>query len=187
MTGDWAFGSEADAAPAYERVRFTCTDGTRVSLVDSRALSVMRLHAPGAFQLPRLGPEPLTDAFTATGLRDAIAQRRGPIKPVLLDQKIVAGIGNIYAAEALWEARIHPESLADKLSLTRLTRLVDAVRVVLLRAQGERYHVTAPADAPYEFNVYDREGERCMRDDGVVRRIVQAGRSTYFCAACQRR
>jgi formamidopyrimidine-DNA glycosylase len=187
MTGDWDIGSVHDDAPRNERARFEFTDGTRVSLVDGRALSVLRVHAPNAFQLPALGPEPLSEEFSARVLRDALASRRGPIKPVLLDQKIVSGIGNIYAAEALWEARIHPESVANKLSLARLTRLVDAIRVVLLRAQGERYYAPAPADAAYEFNVYAREGDRCMRDDGVIRRIVQAGRSTYFCAACQRR
>ena len=188
MTGDWAFGAAADAPPPYERVRLTCTDGTRVSLVDSRALSVMRVHAPGAFQLPALGPEPLTEAFTAVGLRDALASRRGPIKPVLLDQKVVAGIGNIYAAEALWEARIHPASRADTLSLARVTRLVDAIRVVLRRARGRALPhdgaVRCDAGIP---GLRSRGSSAVVRDDGMVRRIVQAGRSTYFCAACQRR
>lgn len=187
MTGDWAIGSVSDAAPRNERARFDFTDGTRVSLVDGRALSVLRVHASNAFALPALGPEPLSEAFTASALRDALVSRRGPIKPALLDQKIVAGIGNIYAAEALWEARIHPESIANKLSLARLTRLVDAIRVVLQRAQGERYREKKSRNSPPRFRVYDREGKRCVRDDGVIRRIVQAGRSTYFCAACQRR
>lgn len=187
MTGDWDIGSVTDDSPRSERARFDFTDGTRVSLVDGRALSVLRVHAANAFQMPALGPEPLSEAFTASVLRDALASRRGPIKPALLDQKIVAGIGNIYAAEALWEARIHPETIASKLSLVRLTRLVDAIRVVLLRAQGERYRENKSAKAPPRFRVYDREGKRCVRDDGFIRRIVQAGRSTYFCAACQRR
>ena len=187
MTGDWAIGSVNDSAPRNERARFDFTDGTRVSLVDGRALSVLRVHASNAFELPALGPEPLSDAFTASVLRNALAGRRGPIKPALLDQKIVAGLGNIYAAEALWEARIHPESLANKLSLARLTRLVDAVRVVLERAQGKRYREKKPSNAPPRFRVYDREGKRCVRDDGMIKRIVQAGRSTYFCAGCQRR
>ena len=187
MTGDWDFATTNDVAPGSERARFDFSDGTRVSLVDGRALSVLRVHAADAFRLPELGPEPLSEAFTASGLRDALASRRGPIKPALLDQKIVAGIGNIYAAEALWEARIHPEATANKLSLTRLTRLVDAIRVVLSRAQGERYRETKSENTPPRFRVYDREGERCMRDDGTIRRIVQSARSTYFCAGCQRR
>jgi formamidopyrimidine-DNA glycosylase len=129
----------------------------------------------------------LNEEFTASVLLDALASRRGPIKPALLDQKVVAGIGNIYAAEALWEARIHPGAIANKLSLARLTRLVDAIRVVLRRAQGERYRERTSARALPRFRAYDREGERCVRDDGTIRRIVQAGRSTYYCASCQRR
>ncbi len=186
MTGDWDLGDHQDVAPPYERVRIVCTDGTRISLVDSRAFAVVRLHAPGTFTLPRLGPEPLTDAFTPDGLREALRTRRGPIKPVLLDQRMVAGIGNIYASEALWEARIHPAARANRISLLRLTRLVDAIRVVLLRAQGHRYHALTIASGDPEFQVYDRAEQPCPRHDGMIRRITQAGRSTFYCVGCQR-
>jgi len=186
MTGDWNLGDQNDQAPAYERVRIVCTDGTRISLVDSRAFAVIRLHAPGAFVLPPLGPEPLTDALSPEGLREALRTRRGPIKPVLLDQRIVAGIGNIYASEALWEARIHPAARANRLSLSRLTRLVVAIRVVLLRAQGNRYHAPTLGAGDPEFQVYDRAGQPCGRCGRTVRRIAQAGRGGYYCARCQK-
>jgi formamidopyrimidine-DNA glycosylase len=186
MTGDWDLGDHRDISPPYERVRIVCTDGTRISLVDSRAFAVIRLHAPDTFTLPMLGPEPLTDAFTPDGLREALRNRRGPIKPVLLDQRVVAGIGNIYASEALWEARIHPAALANRLSLTRLTRLVDGIRVVLQRAQGHRYHTVSIASADPEFQVYDHADQPCPRQDGTIRRITQAGRGTFYCAGCQR-
>lgn len=192
MNGDWAFGASREPFPAYERFRLLFTDGTRVSLVDSRALAVVVRHDTGALVLPALGPEPLTDALTPRLLMASLAARRAPIKQVLLDQRVVAGIGNIYASEALWEARMHPATPANTLSLTRVARLIDAIRVVLRRAQGERYHmrhdapvatsqpmpetlhdtadnttvddvdVHAPPDV-MEFRVYDREGEPCVR------------------------
>jgi formamidopyrimidine-DNA glycosylase len=162
-----------------------------VSLVDSRAFSVVRFHAPGAFTLPDLGPEPLTDAFTVDGLCDALSRRRGPIKPALLDQKLVAGVGNIYAAEALWEARIHPAAAANRLSRDRVRRLRDAVRLVLDTAPAERYYGTdAGTDAGTEqerWRVYGREGEPCHRCAATVKRLPQAGRSSFYCPRCQRR
>ncbi len=190
MTGDWAMSQVHAGDPVFERVCFRFEDGTRVSFVDSRALGVMTLHAPGGFIAPALGPEPLEDAFDVAALRVALASRRGPIKPVLLDQKVVAGLGNIYAAEALWEARIHPATRANSLSAPRLTRLRDAIRLVLTRAPAGRYYGST-ADEPTAASadgwcVYGREGEPCVRCGTRLARMVQAGRSTFFCRRCQR-
>jgi len=187
MTGDWELGRADEPAPAYERIRLTCTDGTRVSLVDSRAFAVMRLHAAGEFRLPSLGPEPLSEAFTVDAFAAALGNRRGPIKPVLLDQKVVAGLGNIYAAEALWVARIHPTRPATSLSRARVTRLRDAIREVLNDAPTGRYYAR-DADTraePESWRVYGREGESCTRCSRTIRRITQAGRSTHYCP-CQK-
>lgn len=183
MTGDWEFGDIGDPLPPYERLRLVFTDGTRVSLVDSRALAVVVRHDAGALLLPNIGPEPLTDALTPPVLAATLRPRRAPIKQLLLDQRVIAGIGNIYASEALWEARIHPTTPGNTLSLTRITRLIDAIRVVLQRAHGERYGT--PEDVA--FRVYDREGEPCTRHPHIrIRRLVQGARSTYYCARCQR-
>lgn len=203
MTGDWVFTRVGDPPPRHERVRLETTDGVRVSLVDSRAFCVVRFHAPGAFALPDLGPEPLTDAFTVDGLCEALARRRGPIKPALLDQKLVAGVGNIYASEALWEARIHPAAATNRLSRARVARLRDAVRLVLETAPAERYYGRdtgndagtdpghdAAADAAPEqerWRVYGREGEPCRRCGATLKRLPQAGRSSFYCPRCQRR
>ncbi len=190
MAGDWDIGRVGDVPPAHERVRLECADGRRVSLVDGRALSVLRLHRPGALRLPALGPEPLDEAtFTADVLAAGLATRRGAIKPALLDQRLVAGLGNIYAAEACWEARLHPGTPAHTLSSARVARLVEAIRTVLRRAQGHRHHAPpAAGDAAPAFAVYDRAGDPCRRGDGgTVRRIVQAGRGTWYCPRCQRR
>lgn len=188
MNGDWAFTRGNAAAPRYQRMRLSFANRIHVSLVDSRALAVVVRHAPGALMLPELGPEPLTDALTSEWLLTALASRRAPVKQVLLDQRVVAGIGNIYASEALWEARISPMTPAQTLSKARIVRLIDAIRVVLLRAQGERYHAPVDPDIePNEFRVYDRENEPCLRHHGGhIRRIVQGGRGTYYCPRCQR-
>lgn len=196
MTGDWAIGPAALPAPALERVRLLTTDGTRVSLVDGRAFAVMRVHAPNASFLPPLGPEPLDAIWSGELLRAALRNKRGPIKPALLDQRVVAGLGNIYAAEALWEAAIHPSARANRLSLTRVRRLADAARLVLERAPTARYYGRRTVDDGYTYAigdggdepwcVYDREGHACRRCDGRIRRVEQAGRSTYYCGRCQR-
>ncbi|MEQ1691259.1 MAG: bifunctional DNA-formamidopyrimidine glycosylase/DNA-(apurinic or apyrimidinic site) lyase [Gemmatimonas sp.] len=188
MTGDWAFGRDGDPPPPQERARFTLTDGTRISLTDARALGVLRLHPPGALQLPVLGPEPLDDGFTVDALREALASRRAPIKPTMLDQRVVAGLGNIYAVEALWVARVHPTRVAASLSRARVAALRDAIREVLNAATVGRYYARDGADRADEsaWRVYGREGEACSRCARPIRRITQSGRSTYYCGACQR-
>jgi formamidopyrimidine-DNA glycosylase len=196
MTGDWAIGPATLPAPALERVRLLTTDGTRVSLVDGRAFAVMRVHAPNSSFLPPLGPEPLDAGWSGELLHAALTRKRGPIKPALLDQRVVAGLGNIYAAEALWEAAIHPAARANRLSRTRVDRLAEAARRVLERAPHARYyglratddgHAYAIGDGSDEqWRVYDREGQPCRRCDGRIRRVEQAGRSTYYCGRCQR-
>ena len=183
MAGDWVMDRGADPLPPHARLALSCDDGTRVVLVDPRALASVAILAPGT-ELPALGPEADDPALTVAALRDALARRRGPIKPVLLDQRVVAGIGNIYAAEALWRARISPRAVASSLSAVRLARLLDGVRAAL--AEGAR-SATRYSGGDARFEVYGREREPCTRCGTAIRRIVQAGRATYFCPHCQRR
>ena len=165
---------------------FGCRDdGTRISFVDSRAFGVLTVHDPGAFTLPRYGPEPLDADFTAAVLLTALKARRGPIEPVLLDQRVIAGLGNIYAAEALWEARIRPDTGANRIALVRVTRLRDAIRLVLEQAPSARYYEREERVGEL-WRVYDREGEPCVRCAAPITRIVQGGRSTFYCRRCQR-
>ena len=186
MTGDWHVGPTADSPPPHARVTFDLDDGMRVTLVDPRALGGVSWHAPGQAPVPQLGPDALDEAFDAASLRSALRTRRTAIKPALLDQRVVAGVGNIYAAEALWRARIDPRVAALSLGPVRAARLVDAIRDVMHDALGTpgRHR---EGEALARLAVYGREGEPCLRCGAPVRRIVQAGRSTYFCAACQRR
>ena len=176
----------------------------RLSYRDARRFGYMDLFSDAAdcAFLDRLGPEPLGNAFGAPHLASAFRARRGPVKSALLDQHVVAGIGNIYACEALFRARVAPRRLTASL-VTRsgnptaaLVRLAEAVRTVLAQAieaggstlRDFRAAGGEPGLFQHNFDVYDREGEACSRPGcaGRVRRIVQSGRSSFYCAACQR-
>jgi formamidopyrimidine-DNA glycosylase len=181
MTGDWIFDRASAPLPRFARAVIELDDGSRVVLDDPRALSTLDIHAAGVEPALGLGPEPTDPAFTTEWLRRVFAKRRGAIKPVLLDQRVVAGLGNIYAAEALWAARIAPTVLAHRLADGDLVRLRSAIVRVIARASGARY-----AEGASRFAVYDREGKRCRRCGTSIARVVQSGRSTYFCPGCQR-
>jgi formamidopyrimidine-DNA glycosylase len=143
-----------------------------------------------------LGPEPLDESFTSTLLTAAIKGKRAPIKAALLDQRVVAGLGNIYVCEALFRARISPKRLAASVAGVRAARLVPAIKAVLeaaVMAGGSSLRDYARADGElgyfqHQFAVYDREELACVQKGcaGTVRRIVQSGRSTFYCPVCQR-
>lgn len=185
MAGDWDVGRADEPPPRHARALLLFTDGSRVALVDSRALCTLTLRDSAEAALPSLGPEATDPALTPERLREALASRRGPIKPVLLDQRVVAGLGNIYAAEALWHARISPLASASSLSLARVARLLDGMGLALSAADAGpgRY---SRGEGVERLRVYGREGEPCERCDRAIRRIVQAGRATFYCPRCQR-
>ena len=142
-----------------------------------------------------LGPEPLGEGLTATLLRDATKDRKPAIKLLLLDQRVVAGLGNIYVCEALWRARIDPRKPGGKVTRAQLERLVPAIREVLEQSIADggstlRDFAQPDGELGYfasRFDVYGREGAGCRHEDGgTIRRIVQGGRSTWFCPKCQR-
>jgi len=181
MNGDWEPGVAGEPLPRFARAVLEFTDGTRLTLVDSRALATFDVHPAGTALALGLGPDAADPAWTAEQLGAALAMRRGPIKPALLDQKLVAGLGNIYAAESLWRARIDPRLPARELAFPRVRKLRQAVAKVLERAVGSRY----TDDDRVKLDVYDREGKPCRRCRTPIERIVQAGRSTYYCPTCQ--
>ncbi|MBM0169583.1 bifunctional DNA-formamidopyrimidine glycosylase/DNA-(apurinic or apyrimidinic site) lyase [Altererythrobacter sp. C41] len=142
-----------------------------------------------------MGPEPLGNELTAAYLHAALEGRRQAIKLLLLDQRIVAGLGNIYVCEALFRARIDPRKAGGGVSRAALGRLVPAIREVLEQSIADggstlRDYARPDGELGYfatRFNVYGREGEPCRREDGgTIRRIAQGGRSTWFCPRCQR-
>ncbi|HEX2718506.1 MAG TPA: bifunctional DNA-formamidopyrimidine glycosylase/DNA-(apurinic or apyrimidinic site) lyase [Gemmatimonadaceae bacterium] len=182
MAGDWSIGRADAGPPRHARAVIDLDDGTRVSLVDPRALSSLRVVAAGSDAFPGLGPDPFSPRFDDS-LAAALARRRIAIKPALLDQRVAAGVGNIYAAEALWEARIDPRVPARSLDVRQVAALAEAIRTVLRRARSSRGRYT---DGGQRFRVYDREGKACPRCGSPIARLVQAGRSTYWCPECQR-
>lgn len=185
MNGDWLLSNATDPLDKYTRASIELTDGTRIELHDSRALSSMRLHKKGEDPLPKLGIEANDPSLDAAYLTVALAKRKGPIKPALMDQAVVAGLGNIYAAESLWRSKISPRAIASSISRRRLATLAESIHAVLgeeNRPPG-RYTDT---ENRHRFQVYDRAGDKCSRCASTIKRIPQAGRSTYFCPKCQR-
>jgi formamidopyrimidine-DNA glycosylase len=189
MSGSFAIHSGKLAPFAkHDHVIFHMSSGRTVVFNDPRRFGSMwlldgRSHTP----IGVLGPEPLEEAFTADVLATAFRRRRAPIKAALLDQRVVAGLGNIYVSEALHRARVSPKRAAD--TLVTLGGAPRAELRTLVRAIRETLH-DALRDRPNDevrFRVYDREGERCVRRGcrGRITRFVQAGRSTFFCPVCQ--
>ncbi len=170
----------------------------RLRLVDPRRFGLA--FALRADQLPtdrhfvHLGVEPLGEELTASYLRDRARGRRGPIKAFLMDSKIVVGVGNIYASEAMWRARVHPRRSVARISLATWGRLTDAVKSVLGRAIEEggttlNDFTDGEGNAGYfqvSLAAYGREDEPCHRCGRELRRIVQSNRSTFYCPGCQR-
>jgi formamidopyrimidine-DNA glycosylase len=201
MSGRMVLGRvpEGPAGP-HDHVRLVADDGAVVTYNDHRRFGLMTLApADGIDAHPLfagLGPEPLGNAFSAATLSAALAGKRTPIKAALLDQSVVAGLGNIYVCEALFRAGISPRRSAHTVAGARAERLVPAIRAVLtdaIAAGGSslRDYVQADGELGYFQNawaVYGREGEPCpgCTCGGAVKRIVQSNRSTFFCAQKQR-
>lgn len=210
MTGRFTFKERGQAAPErFTRATFTFTDGTGLDYVDMRKLGRMTLvdaaeiaadDAGGdrTIKAPlhlAMGREPLSRSFTAAWLRAFLRRRRrAAIKPLLLDQRGVAGIGNIYASEALWRARIHPLRCAGSLKPAEVASLREAITWVLrkaIRLHGSTLRTYRDSSGKRggmqkEFVVYDRAGAPCDRCGASIRRSVIGGRSTYHCPRCQR-
>jgi formamidopyrimidine-DNA glycosylase len=193
------FVTDASTDEKHAHLVIETDGGARVTFFDARRFGYMGLmptaELPDHPWFKGLGPEPLGPEFGAAQLAAAFKGRKQNVKATLLDQRVVAGLGNIYVVEALHRARLSPNKPAGKVSAPALARLAEAVPEVLeaaIAAGGSTLRDYAQADGSlgyfqHSFSVYDREGEPCLRDDGgVVRRIVQAGRSTFFCPACQR-
>lgn len=195
MSGRWRV-DPGEVLP-HDHLIIDTAGGRRVALNDPRRFGSVDLWPSGELDgfpaFAALGPEPLGPELSAAWLKGALAGRRASIKLMLLDQRIVAGLGNIYVCEALFLARISPKRAAGSISLARLERLVEAIRAVLLsaiEAGGSTLRDYARPDGELgyfskQFAVYGREGQPCGCG-GIVRRYAEGGRSTFWCPACQR-
>jgi formamidopyrimidine-DNA glycosylase len=198
------FHHDRSKLAAHDHIVFHMSNGAVITFNDPRRFGSMKL-APRATltdepQLKGLGPEPLGNEFDAAILAQACAGKRTSLKAALLDQRIVAGLGNIYVCEALFLAHLSPKrqasTIADRYGKpnARAVALVDAIKAVLhdaIKAGGSslRDHRQADGSLGYfqhSFKVYDREGEKCPDGKGAIKRIVQTGRSTFYCPSCQK-
>jgi len=184
----------------HDHVLVDIEGGGRLVYNDTRRFGFMDLIAPGAEtsspHFLKMGPEPLSESFDSAALALALNGRKTPIKSALLDQSVVAGLGNIYVCEALWRSAVSPKRLAASVPGKRARRLTVAIKDVLadaIRAGGSslRDYVHADGELGYfqhSFDAYDREGQSCRKPDcqGTIHRIVQSGRSTFYCPAHQR-
>jgi formamidopyrimidine-DNA glycosylase len=200
MSGRLVLGARDGDPGPHEHVAFATDDGTVVRYSDPRRFGLMDLvpaaKLDGDPRFVELGPEPLSLEFTTDVLAATLAGRSTSIKTALLDQRIVAGLGNIYVCEALYQAGISPRRKAGSLRRERIERLVTAIKDVLTRAiaaggSSARDYVQASGEAgwfQHAWAVYDREGKPCAQCNcrGAVKRFVQGGRSTFYCPARQR-
>lgn len=192
MSGRWVRRKVDDETERWERGRLDVERrGKRTSLryVDPRMFGRIAVSRDDLDEWVGLGPDPLVDGLDGPTLREAIGARRRSIKEVLMDQTVIAGVGNIQATEALWRARIDPRAAADSLSPRRIGQLARAIHWTITRTleleEGPEIQYVEDAGAPNPFVVYGREGEPCPRCRTPLTRIVLGGRSTVFCGTCQ--
>lgn len=201
MSGRLCVGAPGTAA-AHDHIYMETDAQTAVVYNDPRRFGLLVLAAAETVAqhplLKELGPEPLSSAFTAAGLRATLAGRRGPLKTALLDQTVVAGLGNIYVCEALYRSQLSPLRPAGTLTAAEAQRLVREIKAVLgtaIAAGGSTLRDYVQADGELggfqnQFVAYDREGTPCPRRgcgrNYLIRRIVQGGRATYYCPRCQK-
>jgi formamidopyrimidine-DNA glycosylase len=210
MTGRWSvigakrqpgdFYYSAPPDPTHTHVVIDMEDGARLEFNDPRRFGYMDLIAEKELDahpfFKGMGPEPLGNAFNEPYLKHAFAGKKTRVKAALLDQRIIAGLGNIYVVEALYRAGIAPTKEAGRISAPRLDKLFHAIRAVLeeaIEAGGSTLSDYAAVDGAqggfqHRFRVYDREGEKCLTRDcgGTIVRAVHGGRSTFWCRRCQR-
>lgn len=196
MSGRWRIAPESIGP--HDHLLLTTGSGRELALNDPRRFGFVHLAETATLAdypaFAAMGPEPLGPDFTADYLKGALADRIAPVKALLLDQRVVAGLGNIYVCEALNMAGIAPTRAGGRIAARRIAALVDAVRDVLtaaIAAGGSTLRDFARPDGQLgyfakDWRVYGREGEACPGCGGTVMRRVDSGRSTFFCSGCQR-
>lgn len=190
MTGRWRFG-QPDLK--HDHVVWEFEGCEPLIFNDPRRFGFLDVENIASF-LDKLGPEPLEEDFRPESLFSSLREVKAPIKPVLMDQRWVVGVGNIYASEALFRAGIGPRRPAASLSKKECNRLVESVRFVLREALNSGGSTIRDYLSPsglsgsfqHQFQVYDREGQPCRRCARPIQRIIQSGRSTFWCPSCQK-
>jgi len=196
MTGKFVSLTVDQSLPPYAHVVFYLDDERRLVFCDMRQFGRMRIFTKPPKELSSLAPEPLSDQFTEAYFVETLSRSRRPLKQLLLDQTRVLGLGNIYAVEALFLAGVNPLKESNRLSKPRARKLYQSIRDVLQQAidAGSTLRIDlADGNGSYFgtterfWRVYEREGEPCVNCETKIRRVVQGGRSTYYCPKCQKR
>jgi len=189
------FVHENGGSNRHDHVVFDMSSGARITYNDTRRFGFMELVGPGEpYRLDDLGPEPLGNHFNAEILKSAIRGKKTKIKTALLDQRIVAGLGNIYVCESLFRAGIAPRRAAGRVTRAECDSLTGHIKDVLteaIQAGGSSLRDFANTDGDlgyfqYRFSVYGREAEPCVACSTPVKRITQSGRSSFYCPSCQK-
>jgi formamidopyrimidine-DNA glycosylase len=200
MSGRFLFLDAEDENPKFTHAIFDFGDGGRLVFDDQRHFGLMKIVRTedlfAAPELAKLAPEPFSEEFTETYLRNQLKRSSRSLKEFLLDQTKVCGLGNIYASETMFLARINPKRTANRLSNPTTRRLYEAIRAVLAKAiehTGSQVLDARNIDGSYfsslgdaGWGVYDREGAQCIACESTIVRIKQGSRSTYYCRKCQR-
>jgi formamidopyrimidine-DNA glycosylase len=198
MSGRLTLVPASASRELHEHVSFFLTSGERLRFRDPRRFGLVLALPSRNLQQDRhfrhLGVEPLVNGFDGRRLAGLARGRRGPVKNFLMDSRIVVGVGNIYASEALYRSGIHPARSVARISVVRWDRLARAVRLTLEQAIGQGgttlndFTDAAGQGGTFQvfLSVYGREGEVCPRCGKILRRIIQAGRSTFYCVGCQK-
>jgi formamidopyrimidine-DNA glycosylase len=213
LVGQWSFnkgfwgvetkGPLNEKINSYIHLLFTLDNGQMLALSDLRKFAKIELwetkELENSEEMKKLGPEPLDKSFTFERLREALKdylqlKRKGKIKQVLMDQNIIAGVGNIYSDEILWRAKIHPLKEVSKLTEKELKKIYKFLKEVLKKAikvKGESFSdYRTPSGEKGGFDtlrkVYQREGEKCSSCKNIIKRVKMAGRSAHFCPVCQK-
>ncbi len=197
MTGRFHFASPGSRYARHEHIAFRLDDGRQLRFHDTRKFGRFYLPSDPASLLARLGPEPLAPGFTARKLGRRLDARRRQLKPLLLDQQFIAGLGNIYVDEALWDAHLHPLRTADTLDDDDVRRLHRAIRKVLRRGLKNLGTTLGTGETTFyslarrrgrnkdRLNVFRRTGEPCPRCRTPIERLAVGQRSTHICPRCQ--
>ncbi|HHF98091.1 MAG TPA: DNA-formamidopyrimidine glycosylase [Candidatus Aerophobetes bacterium] len=198
LTGRLLFFSEKEKEPDYVRIVFFFEDKTRLFFADIRGFADVHLLTREEMEslpaIKEMGPEPLSPDFTLDEFKKRIKSKKGRIKPLLMDQKVIAGIGNIYSQESLYRAKVHPEKNASKLTDKEIEAIYKSLLEVLEEAIKYRgssvdaYLDLEGKEGGYvpHLKVYGREGERCLRCGAPIKKKKIGGRGTYFCDNCQK-
>lgn len=197
MTGKFFIKKGVPPTP-HERIRLHLEDGRALCFEDQRKFGRFYLLEKPQEKLGQIGVEPLSPSFTRERLKELLQGRRSALKPLLLDQRLIAGLGNIYADEALWEAKLHPLTPADRLSSLEIAALHKAIQKVLRKGVENMGTTLGNAQANYysvsgrkgrnqdQLNVFRQEGKPCPRCQTPIQKIRVAQRGTHFCPVCQK-